>query len=479
MILVLAACRREAAPDLPPTANRATFEEMTADLAAPRHPSDGGGTVRRVDGPESVEVGAPIALGVELEVGPLGIAEGGAITLLPSPFWGWTPPQAEVEGGPGYTSIAGPDGVILEPVAVGGMLIATVRGRALVAGERVRFGYGEGGTVRADRFAERAPAVWVTVDGDGDGVRAVAGEPVELRVVAGPPVGVWATLPSAVAPGTPVTLRLAAVDAVGNAFGGPSGEVALVGTEGLAVPERATLDAEGLAAVTVTPTVPGLHRVVVTAPDGTASTSNPMVVREGVVPILWGDLQIHSALSDGSGDPAELYRYAREVAGLDVAAVTDHDHWGMRFLDRTPAWQARIAEATEAANVPGSFVAVHGFEWTSWVHGHRHVLGFGGPLPIWSSLDPATDTPAELAAAARGQPVLIVRHHPAGGPVAVDWSFPVDPELEPVVEIASVHGQSESADLPGAIYDAVPGAFADVQLAAGAVSYTHLTLPTN
>jgi hypothetical protein len=208
--------------------------------------------------------------------------------------------------------------------------------------------------------------------------------------------------------------------------------------------------------------------VSVTAPDGRSFLSNPMVVREGVVPILWADLQIHTALSDGSATPEQSHRYAREVAALDVAAVTDHDHWGMRFLDADPAGRARIAAATEAANVPGSFVALHGYEWTSWIHGHRHVLGFDGPIPWWSSLDPATDAPDELAAAANGLAVLIVRHHPAGGPVAVDWSFPVDPVLEPVVEIASVHGQSESPELPGPIYGAVRSAFADVQLAKGA-----------
>lgn len=441
---------------------------MQRDRAAPRHPSDGGGTVHKVDGPDTVGAGELVSLGIELVVGPAGIATGGAITLLPSPFWGWSPPQAEAPGAPGWTIVTGPEGAGLVTTAVDGMLIATVRGRPLVAGERVRFDYGAEETARADRFAERCSAIWVTVDGDGDGVRAVIPEPVTVTVTAGPPDRVIATLPSAVAPGTTVTLHLASVDAVGNAFGGPATEVALTGTAGLELPATARLDDAGLASVPVTPRAPGLHRVSVRAPDGRTFLSNPMVVRDGVLPILWADLQIHSALSDGTGEPDELYRYAREVAALDVAAVTDHDHWGMRFLDASPELRARIETATEAANVPGTFVAVHGFEWTSWVHGHRHVLGFEGPIPWWSSLDPATDAPAELAAAARGLPVLIVRHHPAGGPVAIDWSFPVDPVLEPVVEVASVHGQSESPDLPGPIYDAVRTAFVDVQLAKGA-----------
>ncbi|MEQ1571959.1 MAG: DUF3604 domain-containing protein, partial [Myxococcota bacterium] len=154
--------------------------------------------------------------------------------------------------------------------------------------------------------------------------------------------------------------------------------------------------------------------------------------------------------------------------GLDVAAITDHDHWGLRYLDRSPDLRQRILDATAQAYVPGQFVTVDGYEWTSWAWGHRHVLWFDGPGTWLSSMDEASDTPAELQAGLQGREALIVRHHPAGGPVAVDWSFPVDPVLEPVVEIASVHGQSESESLPGAIYDSVPGAFVDQQLASGA-----------
>ena len=52
--------------------------------------------------------------------------------------------------------------------------------------------------------------------------------------------------------------------------------------------------------------------------------------------------------------------------------------------------------------------------------------------------------------------------------MAVDWASTVpDPELEPLVEVASVHGQSDSPDLPGVIYGAVPGAFVQEQLARG------------
>ncbi|MCY4437635.1 MAG: hypothetical protein OXE05_09925 [Chloroflexi bacterium] len=55
--------------------------------------------------------------------------------------------------------------------------------------------------------------------------------------------------------------------------------------------------------------------------------------------LLWGDTHIHAeyspcfkpeAIPDGfDGSPADCYRYARDVAEIDFAAVTDHTWSGM------------------------------------------------------------------------------------------------------------------------------------------------------
>jgi len=192
-----------------------------------------------------------------------------------------------------------------------------------------------------------------------------------------------------------------------------------------------------------------------------------MVIREGAAPILWGDLQIHTGISDGTGTPEDAYVYARDVAALDVAVVTDHDHWGMRFLDADVAQWERIKSAAEEAYVPGRFVTAVGYEWTNWVHGHRHVVFFDDRAEIFSALDDRYDTPPELWAALRGRDAMTIAHHSAGGPVAVNWAYPPDPELEPLTEIVSVHGQSEASTTPGAIYDPVPGNFVIDQLSKG------------
>jgi hypothetical protein len=61
--------------------------------------------------------------------------------------------------------------------------------------------------------------------------------------------------------------------------------------------------------------------------------------------------------------------------------------------------------------------------------------------------------------ALRGKQALTVPHHPAGGPVPIDWSIAPEPELEPAAEVCSAHGSSESIDCPRSIYSPRSGHF--------------------
>jgi hypothetical protein len=155
--------------------------------------------------------------------------------------------------------------------------------------------------------------------------------------------------------------------------------------------------------------------------------------------------------------PEDFFRYARDVAALDVVALTDHDHWGMQFLDQHPRMWEEIRAESARFHEPGRFVTLLGFEWTSWIYGHRHVLFFDNDGPLLSSIDDATSTPARLWAALRPYRALTIAHHSAGGPIAVDWSIEPDSSFEPVTEVVSVHGSSEAEDTPGRIYAAVAG----------------------
>ena len=151
---------------------------LVEDLAAPRHPSDGGGRAWLEPQPSEpivITVGSFHRFEVVYEAGLLGVAEGGVVFLQPSPFWGWDPPQNAIEEGPGYTEVTTEAaGVELEVTTSGGLLAVEIRGRALAEGERLRFVYGAGTRgVRVDRYAESKARIWVAVDGDGDGVRTL------------------------------------------------------------------------------------------------------------------------------------------------------------------------------------------------------------------------------------------------------------------------------------------------------------------
>jgi hypothetical protein len=445
--------------------------QLREDRAAERHPADGGGRawIEQSEGEKPrASAGRPGSWVLIYEAGPLGVAEGGAIGLQVSPFWGWSSPQVRNEQGPGFTTVTAldeEDGLQLKADTWGDRLLGIeVRGRALRPKERVRIHYGAGPAgALADRYAEEASRLWITVDGDGDGVRGLLEDSPTLQVLAGPPAGLILSLPGTLAPGERAELTIAAVDASGNAGMPLRGTVELeVLPPGLLIEPSARFTDEDRGRIRVGFSAPeeGLFRVRARGPDGLLGQSNPLLVSSSVPKVLFGDLHGHSALSDGTGSPDDYYRYAREVAGLDFAAITDHDRWGMRFLDERPELVQQLLEAGRDHHRVGEFVTVLGYEWTSWIHGHRHVLFFEDRLEILSSLDPRYEHPTGLWEALRGRPVLTVPHHSGGGPIPTDWSIPPDPELEPLVEVTSVHGASEAMDAPGSIYSAVPGSFA-------------------
>jgi hypothetical protein len=366
---------------------------------------------------------------------------------------------------PGYTELStDAAGVELEPVLLDRHLLAIhIRGRDLEAGERLRIVYGAGPAGAAcDGYAERDTVLWLAVDGDGDGVRAPLPDSPRIDVLPGPAAMLVLTLPSVARPGETVRLTMAALDGVGNSGVKLAAGVRLEAEPAIpGLPDRVVLSPGdgGLAAVELEVPAEGTFRVRARGPDGLTGTSNPMVVSERGPRVLWADLHGHSGISDGTGTAEDYLRYARDVAGLDAAALTDHDHWGVRFLDQSPDLWQEIRAQTAAFHQPGRFVTLLGFEWTSWLHGHRHVLYFGDDGEVLSSIDRNYDTPAELWAALRGCTALTIAHHSAGGPVATNWDFAPDPELEPVTEIVSTHGSSEAPDAPAAIYSPVPGNF--------------------
>ncbi|MBW2232680.1 MAG: CehA/McbA family metallohydrolase [Deltaproteobacteria bacterium] len=455
-----------------------THEMLVEDIHAPRHASDGGGRAWLVDGDPrpAFRAGSAARFEIVYQAGPLGIAEGGALYLQAPPFWDWDPPQVRFADAPGYTEVSTEaEGVeLLLDDFSGEILVILIGGRGLVAGERIHIVYGAGALgTRVDPYAEDATAIYLSVDGDGDGIRELLSEQPRVDILAGPPARLVVTLPTTAAPGESVDLTLAILDVRGNAGATVAGALSFIDPPpGLEVPERVTLTAKHAGRITI-PIVArelGVHRLSLMGQgslEGLVGLSNPILVEADPARVLWADLHGHSQLSDGTGTPDSYFAYAREVAALDVAVLTDHDHWGMRALDSHADMWDEIRAAVKRHHEPGRFVTLLGYEWTSWLQGHRHVLYFEDEGEVYSSVDPRFDDPLELWAALRGQPALTFAHHSAGGPISTNWSFPPDPVLEPLTEIVSVHGSSEAIDAPGLIYNPVPGNFVRDALSAG------------
>jgi len=457
-----------ARPDDPPTARRELLDGLRWARDLPRHAADAQGRAWFEPEPSAVAVGQAGRWTILFEAGPDGIAPGGFVRLtVPAQWWGWSEAQSELEERPGYTtgeSLA--EGVTLTPRDGPQGVEFVIGGRALAAGERVRIVYGAGPAMAtADRYAERESKLWIAVDGDGDGHGHVLPDSPDAEILPGPAAILSAVLPSTAAPGERVLLRLAFLDRTGSRGAAFTGKVDLIAQpEGLELPASIELtpDDRGVKALEIGVTKRGVFRLIARAEDEGGefvAQANPLVVDAQVARVRWGDFHGHSNLSDGSGTPEDFLAYARDVAGLDAVCLTDHDHWGVLALDTYPELWERVRTATREFHEPGSFVTLLGYEWTSWIHGHRHVLYFGDDGPVLSAVDELYETPAQLWEGLRGLPALTFAHHSAGGPIATNWDYAPPPELEPVTEVASVHGASEAPDAPARIYQPLAGNF--------------------
>ena len=194
--------------------------------------------------------------------------------------------------------------------------------------------------------------------------------------------------------------------------------------------------------------------------------------------LLWGDIHSHSGFSpcywrnQGAGTLDDLYDYARNTAGLDFCAATDHD-----FAMTDAQWNVTL-DAAARCHMPGEFTVLPAYEWTSHRYGHRNVYFAVDrpPLlrctpdgePTGPCLGPDAATPADLYAGIveTGLAALVIPHHPAVTQFLVDWSYN-DPRFERLAEMTSLWGNFEfnGNEHNGQISDTMPGFYMQDALA--------------
>lgn len=487
--LALAACGDKSTPAAPPqpapveerprdVARRDIHDAFKAAQAAVHHARDGGGRawIELADGDDgSVVAGTTGRWTIVYEAGELGLAVGAGVYFQVSPFFEWSTPQVTDPNALGFTRISTTaEGVTLDARTLDQQLLGIeVGGRELRQGETISIEYGSGeARARVDPYAETNSRFWIAIDGDGDGVRKLIADSPGVDILPGPPAMLVATLTSTARVGEPVRLTLALLDGRANAVGACDATIELLEvSDAFEIQRNVVLSAADLGRITLEGVAreDGVYRLQAKAVVGERvfyADSNALSVGPGPR-VYWADFHGHTSLSDGSGTPRDYFAYARDVAALDIAALTDHDHWGMLFVDEHPRLWDSLVDAAQRAHEPGRFVTMPGYEWTSWLTGHRHVLYFGDEAPLFSSMDERYETPESLRAALRGKRALVIPHHPAGGPIAIDWRVPPDAELEPVLEVCSAHGTSEDIDAPRVIHSPRPGFFARDALAMG------------
>jgi hypothetical protein len=191
---------------------------------------------------------------------------------------------------------------------------------------------------------------------------------------------------------------------------------------------------------------PGVHTVrLMEGGRDLVGESNPIVVSEDppAERLWWGDLHSQTFFSDGLRCPEELYHFARHESFLDIFAMADHAE---HLTDRQ--WEYFCAVTNDSYD-PGEFATLIGFEWTAHFPGHRNCYYPGEDGPIVRSQGRSVEELQRLYDAANEHGALLIPHHPANVTMGVDWEAAHDPELERLVEIHSVWGNSERPEGAG------------------------------
>ncbi|MHA1758478.1 MAG: DUF3604 domain-containing protein [Promethearchaeota archaeon] len=221
---------------------------------------------------------------------------------------------------------------------------------------------------------------------------------------------------------------------------------------------------------------PGIHYIIARdRSNKMIAYSNPIVVYENdpEVFLYWGDIHGHSSKCDGSGDIDTLLYYAKNIACLDFASITTHDHF-INALISPIGWSINWEHTKwriEEWNKKNDFVTIQAYEWrgnflaSGNSIGDRVIYSRTSEIPYFSGADKNYRNDRLLNKALKewmseksGRKVMTIAHHPPHTLMGMktDWSY-FDPKMSRLVEIYSVHGSSEMSKDQGNEYYIVGG----------------------
>lgn len=398
---------------------------------------------------------------IRYRTGVAGVDEGGRIRVAWRSVSDWPSPQFDEPAAPNHVSVRTSGNSTLVP-SFGGTGIRpwsralTIRivEEALAPGDEVIIVLGDtsGGSpgMRAQTHPESPFRFKLDVDPFGTALfEPVADLPLEI-------IGDTATRLEVVAPsdaieGEPFRIQVRALDRWGNPDPYFTGTVSFESeqTEGLPARYAFSEDDAGVKWFEgVEVHEPGIARI--TASDTqlrTSATSNPIDVHESAPEFkrYWGDIHGQTEETVGTGTIRGFFEYARDIAGVQVAA-----HQGNDFQITPELWD-ELCERVEEYNDPGKFVTFHGYEWSgNTTAGGDHNVYLKQPrTPQRSSHTQIADKRDEdhdrypitrLHESNRDRDDMLIVPHIGGRRADIQWH---EPSLEPAIEIASQWGRFE------------------------------------
>ena len=270
-----------------------------------------------------------------------------------------------------------------------------------------------------------------------------------FALVAGPAASWKAVWPSLALVGEPFRLAVLAEDMWGNPttqaeqtltllpsrkVAGLPARIAFVPGDGPRVIENLTVDAAC-----------DLDLRILAGREEVARANPLRVVDSAALRRFWGDLHGQSGETIGMGSAESYFRYARDLAFLDIVG-----HQGNDFQITDAFWQ-KLNRLTAQFDEPGRFVCLPGYEWSgnTGMGGDRNIFFRREGRPIRRSshilVEGQTSTPAiytadELFRELQGEDAVVIAH--VGGRYA-DISCAHDGRLERAVEVHSTWGTFE------------------------------------
>jgi len=335
-------------------------------------------------------------------------------------------------------------------------LYIRVEGHPLKEGDEIRVLWGDtssGSPGVVTGTLAREAEILVAVDPDGELRGPLCGyypleSPPKIRILPERAVKLVVTVPSKVSMGERFEVTVVARDKYENVASGYRGVLEVKCSDPSAhLPEIVRMESKdrGVLRFTASLRSVGVHRITLTDEEnGLKGVSNPIDCSEAKPDyrIYWGDPHVHTSLSDGLGTLEECYIYARDVADLDFAAVTDHDS-----MLTDEEWEL-TKKAAARFYEPGRFVTFSGYEYSERRHGgDKCVYYLTDDQPIFRYIDEGSRTPSELWEKLKGRKALTVPHHPTHKRMRTNWDIH-DPHFQRLVEIYSEWGNSEYPSNP-------------------------------